>query len=75
MTFSKDRSVLPWPTVPLCRGDVDWSKLDRERRAFFDAVRVQHQINYYDDLAWMDKSWLTKKFLTFAAWARTLLKR
>jgi len=27
------------------------------------------------DLAWIDKSWLTKKFLTFAAWAHTLLKR
>jgi len=46
--------ILPWPTVPLYRGEMAWSA---------------------DDPAWIDKSWLARKFLTFAAWARTILSR
>ncbi len=43
--------IMPWPTVPLCRGEVDGNKAD------------------------LDRSWLTRKMLTFAAWARSLSKR
>ena len=48
--------MLPWPTVPLCRGEVDWSAI---------VLDESHRLkdNY---------SWLKRKFLTFAAWARKI---
>jgi hypothetical protein len=64
--------VLPWEAA-IARGD--WNAADRLRAEMFDYIKRQHQLNYYEDLAWIDKSWLTKKFLTFAAWARKIFKR
>ena len=61
--------VLPWEAA-CARGD--WSEADRLRADFFTAIRVEHQLRYYEDLAWLDKSWLTRKFLTLAAWSRKI---
>jgi hypothetical protein len=65
-------TLLPWEAACARK---DWAEADRLRREFFAAIKVQQQVRYYEDLAWIDKSWLTKKFLTLAAWARTIFKR
>lgn len=67
--------VLPWPTVPLCRGEVDWSKADQRHSEFFAAIRRQRQLDHEEEIALLGRSWLTRKLLTFAAWVRNLPKR
>lgn len=63
------------------RGAVDWGVVSYQRDQEFERfkmmgeIQVRQQVQYYRDLAWMEKSWLTKKFLTIAAKARTFLKR
>jgi len=64
--------VLPWEAA-CARGD--WADADRLHAEMFAEIRRQRQLHYYENLAWIDKSWLTRKFLTFAARARTILKR
>ena len=64
--------VMPWEAA-VARGD--WEAADRLHTEMFDYIKRQHQLRYYEDLAWLDKSWLTRKFLTFAAWARTIFER
>ncbi len=64
--------VLPWEAA-CARGD--WAEADRLRLETFNFIRRQHQINYYDDLLWISKPWIVKKFLTLMARARTLLER
>ena len=64
--------VLPWEAA-CARGD--WREADRLRAEMFDYIKRQHQLRYYEDLAWIDKSWLARKFLTFAAWARNICGR
>ncbi len=64
--------VLPWEAA-CARGD--WAEADRLRLETFNFIRRQHQINYYDDLLYLDKPRIVRKFLTLMARARTLLKR
>ena len=64
--------VMPWEAA-VARGD--WEAADRLHAEMFDYIKRQHQLNYYEDLAWLDKSWLARKFLTFAAWARRIFEQ
>ncbi len=64
--------VLPWEAACARK---DWAEAERLQHKMFATIRKQQQLDRYEDLAWADKSWLAKKFLTFAAWSRTLLKR
>lgn len=57
----------PWDEA-ISRGE--WAEADRIHAQVFASIRVQHQINYYEDLAWISKSWLVKKVLRVLAWAR-----
>ncbi len=64
--------VLPWEAA--CARE-DWDNADRLHAELFAEIRRQHRLSYYETLAYFDKSWLTRKFLTFAAWARTICER
>ncbi len=61
--------------IRAARAQGNWAEVERLQCELFSGIRVQQQLNYYEDLAWLDKSWLTRKFLTFTAWARTLFWR
>lgn len=64
--------VLPWEAACARK---DWAEADRLHTEVFAEIRRQHRIAHAADLRDFNRSWLTRKFLTFAAWARTILKR
>ena len=64
--------VLPWEAA-CARGD--WTEANRLYIEAFVEIRRQHRIAHAADLRDFNRSWLTRKFLTFAAWARTICKR
>ena len=64
--------VLPWEAA-CARGD--WAGADRLHADMFAEIKRQHRLAHAADLRDFNRSWLTRKFLTFAAWARTLLSR
>jgi hypothetical protein len=64
--------MLPWEAA--CARN-DWAEAERLQREMFAEIRRQHQLAHAADLREFNRSWLTRKFLTFAAWARTIFKR
>lgn len=64
--------VLPWEAA-CARGD--WAGADRLHAEVFAEIRRQHRLAHAADLREFNRSWLTRKFLTFAAWVRTILSR
>ena len=48
---------------------------ERLNAKLFAEIRRQHQLAHAADLRDFNQSWLTRKFLTCAAWARTIFKR
>lgn len=64
--------VLPWEAACARK---DWAAYDCLHAEIFAEIRRPHRLAYAADLRDFNRSWLARKFLTFAAWACTLLKR
>lgn len=63
--------VLPWEAACARK---DWAEADRLHAEMFAEIRRQHRLAHLADLRDFNRSWLARKFLTCAAWARTIFK-
>ena len=65
-------NALPFEAA-CARGEFELA--ERLHKEWIAGLRRENRLNFYDDLRQLDRSWLTRKFLTLAARARTLLGR